>query len=221
MVKKFGLVSAVLALLASGVSAESKSGLFVGVNVGVPITTINYVEYYEELEEIYPTLGVGYALGINVGYKRMLNDKMGLRYYVDYHFNQSFGSKTTQEGRDKFKGSTTITQHLATANVDFLYNFTSSFGAYVGIGLGYRRYAATMTFSGEGELFKPDLKTASGFALPINIGVNYNLSDNQTIDIGAKINTFGVTTKYSAYNTDFDVADLRTFIIKVGYTYTF
>ena len=110
MIKKFSLISAILALFISGVSAESKSGVFAGVNVGVPITTNDYSGY---LKNALPTSGVGYALGINVGYKQMFNENMGLRYYVDYNFNQSFGSKSgTTSYSVNASSDATISQHL-------------------------------------------------------------------------------------------------------------
>ena len=114
MIKKFSLISAILALFISGVSAESKSGVFAGVNVGVPITTSDYSGYLKDIKNALPTSGVGYALGINVGYKQMFNENMGLRYYVDYNFNQSFGSKSGTALYSSVNASSdaTISQHL-------------------------------------------------------------------------------------------------------------
>ena len=113
MIKKFSLISAILALFISGVSAESKSGVFAGVNVGVPITTSDYSGYLKNIKNALPTSGVGYALGINVGYKQMFNENMGLRYYVDYNFNQSFGSKSgTTSYSVNASSDATISQHL-------------------------------------------------------------------------------------------------------------
>ena len=73
----------------------------------MPITTSDYSGYLKNIKNALPTSGVGYALGINVGYKQMFNENMGLRYYVDYNFNQSFGSKSGTISSDA-----TINQHL-------------------------------------------------------------------------------------------------------------
>ena len=63
----------------------------------MPITTPEYKGGLRTGSEQFPNSGVGYALGVDLGYKQMFGEGMfGLRYYVDYYFSQSFGSKATQ-----------------------------------------------------------------------------------------------------------------------------
>ena len=81
MFKKLSLVCA----LALGLSANT--GLFVGVNAGVPITTPKYSGTIATKASTFPTSGVGYTLGVNVGYKSELTSSQGLRYYLWYSFS--------------------------------------------------------------------------------------------------------------------------------------
>lgn len=59
--------------------AYADSGLFVGVNVGVPITTPEYQGQIANSSNLFPTSGIGWAVGAEVGYKLMFGNMIGLR----------------------------------------------------------------------------------------------------------------------------------------------
>lgn len=216
--KKFALALGVAALLFS--ISQAKDGIFVGANVGLPITTPTYTDGLKDATNTLPSSGIGYTLGLDIGYKQYFSSSLGLKYYANYIFSQSFGSKVSE---NQMKIDATIINHLITANVDFFYNFTQSFGAYVGIGLGFSGYSANYKATIPGVDISPTLKGdfAGSFALPINLGVTYNINDTHAINLGAKIPILATSIKVK---TDGEVAggvDLRNYIVQVGYAYTF
>lgn len=155
------LISGVLALGLLGAVANAESGIFAGINVGLPIvsTSVANVEG-----------GFGWTVGVDVGYKFMFNDMFGLRGYVDYYFAQAYG-----------KNNLTLTQNLVAANVDFIYAPIELIDIYVGIGAGYADYSSTTNV--------PNTNTNtefSGFNLPINVGVNFNFGAS-TVSVGGKL----------------------------------
>ncbi|WP_334088364.1 outer membrane beta-barrel protein [Helicobacter typhlonius] len=210
-------ISIVLAgLLCVAANAQS-NGLFVGVNAGVPITTPSYTEFIG-LKDKFPTSGFGWAVGLDVGYKQALSENYGLKYYISYNYNQSKGSKDNPVPFGKFDAD--INQHLITANVDYWLNFTRSFGAYIGIGVGYQQYDPTWKVMGQNI----SQGAKGGLAVPLNVGLTYNFNDASQILLGAKI-------PLVAYDYESDTnpmlpmangtATLRTYIVQIGYNYTF
>ncbi|PAF50788.1 hypothetical protein BKH43_04325 [Helicobacter sp. 13S00401-1] len=230
MKKKVLLGAACLALALSSAS-YAKSGVFVGANVGLPITTPTYVGEFQNAEASLPNTGVGYVLGLDAGYQQNFTPKMGLRYYLSYNFSQSFASKTSEANDISQKLSAVNFNHLIAANVDFFYNITDMFGAYAGLGAGFTNFSTDMTGTVSGDTPDGQSQTATvkfvgnSFALPLNLGVSMNLGDHQVIKLGAKIPLVGTDIK------DLDSTDetfgngtfatLRNYIIQVGYSYIF
>ena len=228
------LISSVVAAGLLGGIANAKSGAFVGVNVGVPITTASYSGAIAAIQDYLPKSGVGYAIGLDLGYKQMFGEGVfGLRYYVDYYFSQSFGSG--QQGFPSFgpgAGMTTtidaaISQHLVNANIDVLFNPLSWLGVYVGIGVGYQGYNPIYTITATQDATGATVGTTEdhqpvrgGFSLPLNVGLNFNLGESHTLNVGAKLGLI----KYD-YVSDAGMfsgtSTLNSYIIKVGYSYTF
>ena len=227
------LISSVVAAGLLGGIANAKSGAFVGINVGVPITTASYSGAIAAMQDYLPKSGVGYALGVDLGYKQMFGEGMfGLRYYVDYYFSQSFGSG--QQGFPSFDpgaGITTtidaaISQHLVNANIDVLFNPLSWLGVYVGIGVGYQGFAPVYSVTSPNPQNPQPATTTTdegvkgGFSLPLNVGLNFNLGESHTLNVGAKLGLI----KYD-YVSDAGMlsgtSTLNSYIIKVGYSYTF
>lgn len=209
-------ISIVLAgLLCVAANAQS-NGLFVGVNAGVPITTPSYTGF-TGLKDNFPTSGFGWAVGLDVGYKQALSENYGLKYYISYNYNQSKGSK---DNSPLPKVNADINQHLITANVDYWLNFTRSFGAYIGIGVGYQQYDPTWKTA----MMSISAGAKGGLAVPLNVGLTYNFNDASQILLGAKI-------PLVAYDYESDTnpmlpmangtATLRTYIVQIGYNYTF
>ena len=228
------LISSVVAAGLLGGIANAKSGAFVGVNVGVPITTPEYKGGLRTGSEQFPNSGVGYALGVDLGYKQMFGEGMfGLRYYVDYYFSQSFGSKTTQIAPTSLDVTidATISQHLVNANIDVLFNPLSWLGVYVGIGVGYQGYNPIYTITATQDATGATVGTTEdhqpvrgGFSLPLNVGLNFNLGESHALNVGAKIPLVGYDYSIASFmNTPIPDSSvgLRSYIIKVGYSYTF
>ncbi|PAF45458.1 outer membrane beta-barrel protein [Helicobacter sp. 11S02629-2] len=232
-----GVLGLVIALSSAG---YAKSGVFVGGNLGLPITAATDIPSL--VQPFIPTTGVGYTVGVNVGYKQDLTTEMGLKYYLSYNFSQSFASKAIGPIENKAD----ILNHLVVANVDYFYDFDKMFGAYVGIGLGYSDYSGSFNIANIADFGI----SGGSFALPINVGVNFNINESNTISLGAKIpvlgtdvNVLGATAQKvqalqngggessssSSTTTDGEPAalqvikggTLRNYIIQLGYTYTF
>ncbi|PAF45271.1 outer membrane beta-barrel protein [Helicobacter sp. 11S02629-2] len=238
--KKKVLLSAVCLALALGSASYAKSGVFVGANAGLAITTPSYLNELKDNKSMLPDTGVGYVLGLDAGYQQNFTPKMGLRYYLSYNFSQSFASKTNaislSNGVEGTSGSTKATQtfetinfnHLVAANVDFFYNVTDMFGAYVGLGAGFSNFSidmkSTILVPGEGSDSQTIKFAGNSFALPLNVGVSMNLGEHQVVKLGAKIPLLGTDIKASdknAFGSDKAQATLRNYIIQVGYSYMF
>ncbi len=168
------LISGVLALGLLGAVANAESGIFAGINVGLPIvsTSVANVEG-----------GFGWTVGVDVGYKFMFNDMFGLRGYVDYYFAQAYG-----------KNNLTLTQNLVAANVDFIYAPIELIDIYVGIGAGYADYSSTMPTAATAVVSTDQ----SGFNLPINVGVNFNFGAS-TVSVGGKLPILSVANTFRSW----------------------
>lgn len=208
------LISSALAASLFGVAQAQTSGLFVGVNAGVPITTPSYGPAIPN-SSMFPTSGIGWAVGLDVGYKQVLSENYGLKYYISYNYNQSKGSK---DNSSLPKVNADINQHLITANVDYYFNFTPAFGAYIGIGVGYQQYDPTWKTAGNAM----PTEAKGGLAVPVNVGLTYNFNDASQILLGAKIPLLGYDYKITQPVVgDVKAATLRTYIVQIGYNYTF
>ncbi|PAF50910.1 hypothetical protein BKH43_03370 [Helicobacter sp. 13S00401-1] len=77
----------------------AKSGVFVGINAGLPITSTDYElkPNYQHFKDQLPTSGIGYSLGAEIGYKQELSKRFGVRVYASYNFSQSYGKKKSSE----------------------------------------------------------------------------------------------------------------------------
>lgn len=209
--KKILISSALAASLLCVANAQS-SGLFVGVNAGVPITTPSY-SGFTGVKDSFPTSGIGWAVGLDVGYKQALSENYGLKYYISYNYNQSKGSKDNGLAG---KVDADINQHLITANVDYYFNFTPAFGAYIGIGVGYQQYDPTWKTG----MMSISAGAKGGLAVPVNLGLTYNLNDKNQLLLGAKIPLVAYDYE-SKSNPMSGTATLRTYIVQIGYNLTF
>lgn len=210
------LISSVLSASLLCVANAQSSGLFVGVNAGVPITTPDYKGSLAATKDFFPTTGIGWAVGVDVGYKQALSQNYGLKWYLSYNYNQSKGSKDSEAIG---KSEADINQHLITANVDYYFNFTPAFGAYLGIGVGYQQYNPTWKMGGATT---PTEGAKGGLAVPVNVGLTYNFNDKNQILLGAKIPL--VAYDYETNNPQTQTkgtATLRTYIVQIGYNLTF
>lgn len=221
--KKKNLVSLALAVALGGTLNAQSSGFFAGINAGVPITTPSYSGALGNIKDALPETGIGYAAGIDLGYKQAISENYGLKYYLSYNYNQSYGDKSGGGEAFVTKVKADIQSDLITANVDFWYNFTKSFGAYLGVGVGYQSFKPTWkptTQAGESKLGGSQ---KGGIAVPLNAGITYNFNDAHQILLGAKIPLIAYD-----YKTDVTsplhgegTSTLRTYIVQIGYNLTF
>ena len=208
------LISSVLSASLLCVANAQSSGLFVGVNAGVPITTPSY-SGFTGLKDNFPTSGIGWAVGLDVGYKQALSENYGLKYYISYNYNQSKGSKDNPQPFGKVNAD--INQHLITANVDYYFNFTPAFGAYIGIGVGYQQYNPTWKTAG----MSISEGAKGGLAVPVNLGFTYNFNDKNQLLLGAKIPLVAYDYESKSNPATQGTATLRTYIVQIGYNLTF
>lgn len=206
------LISSVLSASLLCVANAQSSGLFVGVNAGVPITTPSYSNFVGITPDMFPTSGFGWGVGLDVGYKQAFSQSSGLKYYLSYFYSQSKGSK---DNGIMGKMEADINQHSITANVDYWLNFTQAFGAYIGIGVGYQQFDPTWKMGPVS--IAPGSK--GGLAVPVNIGLTYNFNDKNQILLGAKIPVLAYDYKNEGQYGG--TATLRTYIVQIGYNLTF
>lgn len=228
MVKKSVLALALCGL--SVASAEQASGLFVGIGAGVPITTPSYGGALKSIQDILPNTGIGYNVSLMAGYRQALNQDMGLRYYAEYNYSESYGDGDgTLMGLMPAKTKADIKQQLATINVDYYYQATSAFSVYAGIGLGYQSFKPSWTPTIMGaEQNAIGGAQKGGLAVPLNIGASFNVNAHNQITLGAKIPLVAYDYKTSVPGATLGQqgelpanVKLRTYIVQIGYNYTF
>lgn len=221
--KKSLIISALCASISIANAAQA-SGVFLGANVGLPITTPSYGGSLERQKSILPKSGIGWNLGVNVGYKHALSEQMGLKYYLQYDYNESYGDKDSTGVMGATQVDADIKQNLITFNVDYYMQPSELFGFYAGLGLGYQSFKPSWTV--KMTMMNTTITSGSkgGFALPLNLGVNVNLNANHQITLGAKIPLVGydykTTLQQAGLGGDANVK-LRTYLVQVGYNYTF
>lgn len=201
-----------------------KSGVFIGVQGGVSL--ISMALYDEKGKAVSNALfkeGTGtnpmaasFNIGVKAGYQHFFMPMVGVRGYLGYNFNGSRTAYKLQGAKD-----TTISVQHITANVDALVNFLNTdsltFGAYVGLGLGY----AITSVSGEKLIVETLTKESnySGFILPINIGIAATFAGNHKVEVGGTIQT--LTPAYIDKTNKKSGIGASAHTIHVGYSYIF
>lgn len=189
------------ALLASTALAEN-SGAFLGVNVGYGAAKPSGDGHYSKSNY------TGFRYGILGGYKEVLSDRMGMRYYatLDYGTKYSNGS-----------GNPDITSLNIYANGDVLFNFaqddTMEYGAFVGIALGYIQHnISSYTYNNASYgTTKP-----KGFDLGINLGLRAQSAANHGVEIYSR---FGLLDQEVTASGTYEVS--QPYQVGVRYIYSF
>lgn len=211
-------------VLISIIEAQS-SGVFIGVNYGLSMLEAEFSDFTQNIGygRWFPQNQTGKGWGVDVGYKKALTEENGLKFYLSYNYNETKGFKD-----NGVFGSidSHITQKLITANVDYYFNATRFFGAYIGFGIGYQEYNPIWNWIGNTNPLITGRGAKGGLAVPLNIGLTLNVSNSNQITLGAKI-------PLASYNYDNDdgnrpdwldfsgVATFRASIVQVGYNFTF
>lgn len=128
----------------------------------------------------------------------------GLRAYASYGMGHIFYFSSV--GKDNnLKTSSTNTELRMDVNIDYLNDFVttgnSSFGAYVGLFIGYGRHTTAQTM----ELTKYASRTTSQFIDGVRVGFNLGLAailaKHSRIEFGVKIPAYGPTNKEANIGT--------------------
>ena len=151
---------------------------------------------------------------------------LGVRGYLDYTFvfNPMSASSVTNsmsDTRNIFSSA-----YVITLNADLLVNLIQtdsvSFGAFVGIGLGYGVFGETGNFTNNTTTTR---RKGNGFILPINAGLSLTANNHHRFELGFKIPTLGMSvTETSSGKIPanlYETNSVRLSTTSVGYSYIF
>lgn len=216
-------------------SKNVRSGFFFGIDTGY---TIGFERNYESNNQgnqnnLTNTSKISYApqylnIGAKFGYNHYFSDRFGIRGYVDYIYgvNSIRNTAITNQTSTTTTGSERL--HYINVNIDALINFYTNdiiaLGAFAGIGFGYGAMASTATEQSGNVTTTTDI--ASGFIMPINLGVSLIAGGKHRIDLSVKIPTFSIEqniiqTGGGGQNQINNSSNYRHIIGMVGYSYTF
>ena len=199
---KVSLLSSVLLVGSSAFAVDDISNMFVGANIGLPITSsVQNIQSVTNGYIIDPS--AGWLVGAKFGYRKFLSDNFGFNTYLDYNYMRTVG----------FENHSTLNQQLILANLDFFYNFNSHFGIYLGLGIGANLLQPYYNAKHEGDV------TRAFFAMPFNVGFQFDIDNNNTITFGARLPRIGQT--YHSNKISNCGAEIGTYMITLGYTYHF
>ena len=230
--KKIACVAALslmpmMAFADNGVGGDSGngSGLFLGLDTGYSFQ-FNKTQV-KNSKEIDTASGMaGANIGVKAGYNFFFTPMFGVRGYLDYTFVFGPRGEANEGGGTNTSSSALASAHLITLNADLLVNIMQTdsvaFGAFVGIGLGYGM-ASNVTTSNPGTT--TTTMKASGFILPINVGLSLTANNHHRFELGFKIPTLGITpTEQGGVKVDpkqYETNSIRYFTTSVGYSYIF
>lgn len=224
--RKIACVAAIslMPMVAFAEGEGNGSGLFLGLDTGY---TFGFDKTQEKnSKEIKSNLNLtGANIGVKAGYNYYFSKMFGMRGYLDYTFMFNPSGSSTEGGTTNTKSSTFVSAHLITFNADLLVNLirtdSVAFGAFAGIGVGYGMAGSTSTKNGTTT---QDFK-ASGFILPINVGLSLTANNHHRFELGFKIPTLGLSLTETNGNkipaNTYEIDSLRLLTTSVGYSYIF
>ena len=204
------------------------SGFFLGAELGTSATfqkvttTEAGATTSTAQEDIFPIGNVG----VKLGYTHFFNKWVGIRGYANYHYGFMYSNSTSTETNTTTKTSTLISYHQVAGNVEATFKFFDfsgvGLGAYAGLGAGYGTANTSSTSTEAATTTTTDTKLASGFVLPVNIGLEVYMGKHHNASLNFRIPTIAttLTTTDTAGGTT-TKNELRNLIITVGYSYTF
>ncbi|RDU52838.1 hypothetical protein CQA49_07645 [Helicobacter sp. MIT 00-7814] len=171
---------------------QEKSGVLVGLSMGAGQTsqTITVAGESSKTTQFLP------AFGLQVGYKHFFNEYLGVRGYgaFDYAWNSS--ESTYSQGTE----SSSTSAMNVTANADVLFNAfntqSTSYGVFVGIGLGGQFYNFKLSQAGSSEKLNQ-----SGFYADAKLGLRA-ATESLGIEFGLKFPFTTVSGKNVAFGQD-------------------
>lgn len=218
MLKNIAIISSISLASSSAFASDNAQRLFVGANVGVSITDSTLTS--SNLKNDFSVgSGAGWLIGVEVGYRHFLSDNFGFNTYLSYDYMQTFSNSGKGGTGTSYSINTTLNQQLIAANFDLFYNLTDSFGVYFGLGLGATMLQPSFSISNDslGARNQSD-KTRAFFALPFNAGFQFNINENHTITLGAKLPLLSQDYTSSRISNK---EEIRTYMVMLGYTYHF
>ena len=200
-----------LAGLFSTAFAE-QNGFFVGVGGGFSgmsenYETTDYVRQNAPAGTIYASKVEqsisGGSLNVIAGYKNMFGYNQGARFYLNYDYNpvtveiQEAGSGTRLDERS-------ASYNVIGLNADYLYNFSESWGFFVGANLGAIKWSEELYKFDPGLLDAMDLtmdyKDSWGFYAAAQLGARYIFGATRahSVELAVKVPFTDFTNEYLA-----------------------
>lgn len=218
ILKKVAMLAGISLVGSSLIASENPSSIFVGANIGAAFADRKLTS--SSLKNNFSIdSGAGWLIGAEAGYRHFLSDRFGFITYLSYDYMQTFSNSGRGGTSISYSMDTTLNQQLISANFDFFYNFTYSFGIYFGLGAGAILMQPSFAISNTslGAINQKD-GTSTFFALPLNAGFQFNINENQTITFGTKI---PILSQDYASSRIPNTEKIHTYMVMLGYQYHF
>ncbi|ETD22170.1 outer membrane beta-barrel protein [Helicobacter macacae] len=205
------------------------SGFFLGAEVGgqasftkETATETNATNTTTTESSVFPIGNVG----VKLGYTHFFNKWVGIRGYANYHYGFEYSTDTMTETNTTTDSSLLASYHQVAGNVEATFKFFDlngvGLGAYAGLGAGYSATNSHTITTEASTTTTTDRKVASGFVLPVNIGLEVYMGKHHNASLNFRIPTIAttLTTTDAATGTTTKYEE-RNLIITLGYSYTF
>lgn len=151
---------------------------------------------------------------------------MGIRGYANYHYGFAYNTTTTTETNTTTESSLLASYHQVAGNVEATFRFFDlngvGLGAYAGLGAGYSATNSHTRTTEASTTTTIDTKVASGFVLPVNVGLEVYMGKHHNASLNFRIPTIATTlTTTDTANGTTTKYEERNLIITLGYSYTF
>lgn len=210
-VRAFCIVSFILSFSALNAADRGGGGFFLGGELGYSVVfqTTNQVPSVSTTNFPYGNVGLKF------GYIGSLSEKIALRGYASYNYGfLSSSEDTAADGTNPASStSSSASLHQFTGNIDVIFKLADSFGVYAGVGAGY----ASANTTSVTDNVSTTTNVASGFVLPVNVGVEAYMGSNHIASLNFKIPTIA----YKGTDTAAVTTEMRNLIITLGYSYKF
>lgn len=206
------------------------SGFFLGAEVGyqanfgkTTTTETNATNTTTTESSVFPIGNVG----VKLGYTHFFNKWVGIRGYANYHYGFAYNTTTTTETNTTSESSLLASYNQVAGNVEATFKFFDlngvGLGAYAGLGAGYSATYALNTTKESGTTTIIDTKIASGFVLPVNVGLEVYMGKHHNASLNFRIPTIAttLTTNTGGQQGTATKYEERNLIITLGYSYTF